>query len=647
MYAHNKQFQIGDKINGEYSIIDIFGGEGKTGMGVVYLVQSRETPGHVVLKTHQKRLDAKSKEQFIKEAKSWIDIGVHHNIVQAYWVREFQDQLFVCAEYIRPDEHGFNTLTQIIEQGFIRPEFILTWAAQFCYGMDHALSKGMIAHRDIKPANLMVDRNGVLKVSDFGLAKPKLQEKTKLFGLFSKDKTTNSDHEVMGTLPFMSPEHIENPKAVDHRSDIYSFGIVLYQMLTGNRYPFEINLNKGHLFEQFRNAHLNTAPSLPNIELMPLVEKCLAKNRKDRYQTYDGFLKDIKKHSASLNIKIPPQVILNAEHEELYAKAQSYTAIGEMPKAHEFICEYVNKYPENYCGWTEKGRIEYDLGLFDDAISSTNQSLDINPYNSHAWNNLGILYGKANAPVEKRIYALEQAIKYDPFNAGALANLIGPYLDSGNYRAATDTSNKVLSLNHEKHNVQHNVKSAIITLLEKRKTELSFELLSTWIKYFPDDLDSWHNLGLTALATNNIDKAIECFEKTYNANPNDNFALEYLAKLYFDKKKGIQCIEACNELIQRKHKLGLAVGLKARVMNFMGAYGPAINLLFPYVKHNPDNETFLLIKAEIHAYNEKYKQALQDYQRALKIVERNNPPDLAERKQFIMAHISELNKKVN
>ena len=104
-------------------------------------------------------------------AHAWIKAGAHVNIVQAHWVREIANQLFVAAEYISPDEDGRNNLTHFINQGRLRTEIVLLWAAQFCYGMDYAKSKGVLAHRDIKPDNLMIDKTGTLKITDFGLAK--------------------------------------------------------------------------------------------------------------------------------------------------------------------------------------------------------------------------------------------------------------------------------------------------------------------------------------------------------------------------------------------------------------------------------------------------------------------------------------------
>ena len=106
-----KQYKPGDQIGGEYEVLKVFGGENQSGMGVVYLVKNREIPMPFVMKTFQRSLSLIANKQFLSECNSWINAGAHQNIVQAIWVREIADQIFIAAEYVAPDEEGRSNLS--------------------------------------------------------------------------------------------------------------------------------------------------------------------------------------------------------------------------------------------------------------------------------------------------------------------------------------------------------------------------------------------------------------------------------------------------------------------------------------------------------------------------------------------------------
>lgn len=363
-----QQYKPGDNIGGEYRVLKVFGGESQSGMGVVYLVENREIPVPIILKTFQSAISEDAKRRFLLEAHSWVKAGAHSNIVQSYWVREIAGQIFIAAEYVEPDEEGRNNLSHYLNIGQLCNEIILLWTVQFCHGMAYAISKGVLAHRDVKPDNLMIDRATNLKVTDFGLAKSiDLNEQHKEHGLwffrkkilpktFSKTLT----HSAMGTLPYMAPEQFINAKYADHRSDIYSFGIVLYQMVTGNLYPYRINTNVADISAEFYNAHINQKPQSINSPLMPIICRCLEKKPNHRYSSCIDFIDDVNIVAQSLNIRLPKIVHIAKEDEELYSQAQSYVALGDKDGALKAIDEYVSKYPEKACGWTDKGRIHLE-----------------------------------------------------------------------------------------------------------------------------------------------------------------------------------------------------------------------------------------------------------------------------------------------
>ncbi len=126
---------------------------------------------------------------------------------------------FIVMEYV----DGVN-LRQTIRSGKLTPKEALAIVPQICEALQYAHDEGVV-HRDIKPENILIDKKGRVKIADFGLAK--------LLGRESKDHALTATNHVMGTVRYMAPEQMEGSRSVDHRADIYSLGVVLYEMLTG------------------------------------------------------------------------------------------------------------------------------------------------------------------------------------------------------------------------------------------------------------------------------------------------------------------------------------------------------------------------------------------------------------------------------
>jgi len=645
-----QQYKLGDRIGGEYPVLKVFGGETQSGMGVVYLVRNRELPRPIVLKTFQRAVSDDAKRQFVSEAHAWIKAGAHTNIVQAFWVREIAGQVFVAAEYIVPDEEGRNNLTHFLSAGQLRPEIILLWAAQFCHGMDYARSKGVLAHRDIKPDNLMIDGTATLKVTDFGLAKSidldaaSPQPGWWRFGrkqaveTFSKTITGSA----MGTLPYMAPEQFLDAKSVDHRADIYSFGIILYQMVTGNRYPYRIRFDAPDVAAEFFRAHTDQSPPPLESPLMPIISRCLEKAPDRRYATYDAFLRDLSAVAKGLQVTLPKVVHVAKEDEELYAQAQSYVTLGDKARALRAIDEYVSKYAENECGWTEKGRIHFERGEYAQGLAATRTSLDVNPYNTHAWNNLGILLNRTSAPIAEVKKAFANALHFDPYNTAAMINLIGPLVLHKEYSEAAALTARALKLRPDKPLVRQKAEALLKEFLDEGHLDAAETLLSGWTEARPTDKDAWHNLGLISVDKGALDQAIQCFKMVHELSPQENFAVLQLAKVCFQKKKARECLEYCNKLLQRGYEPLIAVGLKARVVNFVGGYEQALNFLQPYLDHNPENDALWVVLSEIHEYRHNYVAASKALQSAKRLLERSKGEQKADNLRFVDQKLKQL-----
>ena len=189
---------------------------GKGGMGAVYKARQPDLDRFVALKILPSETGAGSAERFNREARALARLS-HPNIVAVYDFGRVEGLNYFIMEYV----DGVNI--RQLEQGVrISPREALQIIPQICDALQYAHDEGVV-HRDIKPENVLVDRKGRVKVADFGLAKI----------LNRADMRLTGEGQVMGTPHYMAPEQVERPLEVDHRADIFSLGVVLYEMLTG------------------------------------------------------------------------------------------------------------------------------------------------------------------------------------------------------------------------------------------------------------------------------------------------------------------------------------------------------------------------------------------------------------------------------
>ncbi len=193
---------------------------GRGGMGSVYKARQKNLDRIVALKVipPEAAKDPAFIERFGREARAMAKLN-HPNIVTVYDYGHEGELCWLLMEYV----DGVN-LRHALRAGRLAPREALAIVPQICDALQYAHDQGVV-HRDIKPENVLLDRSGRVKIADFGLAK--------LLGKGPDDFTLTRTQQVMGTPRYMAPEQIEKPTTVDHRADIYSLGVVIYEMLTG------------------------------------------------------------------------------------------------------------------------------------------------------------------------------------------------------------------------------------------------------------------------------------------------------------------------------------------------------------------------------------------------------------------------------
>jgi two-component system LytT family response regulator len=257
---------------------------GQGGMGAVYLADDTRLGRRVALKvlTPEVAADPDRMQRFVQEAKLASAL-THPNVAYIHEIGQDGDLWFLAMEYV-----DGSPLSARIQEGALKVPEILHIGIQVADALDDAHSKGIV-HRDIKPANLMLTPRGHVKVLDFGLAKLEKALKS------SQDtQLLTSAGLVLGTVEYMSPEQALG-REVDHRTDIFSLGVVLYEMSTG-RLPFA-GANSSETMARVLQAQPDAMArfnyEVPE-ELERVVRKCLEKERERRYQSARELLVDLK-----------------------------------------------------------------------------------------------------------------------------------------------------------------------------------------------------------------------------------------------------------------------------------------------------------------------------------------------------------------
>jgi len=290
---------IGETVS-HYKILEKIGGGG---MGVVYKAQDTRLDRSVALKFLPPGLtrDPEARERFIHEAKAASALQ-HANICTVHDIGETEDgQLFIVM-----DCYDGETLKKKIERGPFPIEEAVAIAIQVAQGLSRA-HEASIVHRDIKPANLMVTKRGEVKIVDFGLAK--------LSGRTVLTKTGST----VGTVAYMSPEQARS-ETVDARTDVWSLGVVLYEMLTGKK-PFESEYEQALVYSilsQDPKPMKDLRADVPEA-IEKICRRAMAKDRTARYETASELLADLESYKAGTRLSLQTRKVLSKKRKVAYA----------------------------------------------------------------------------------------------------------------------------------------------------------------------------------------------------------------------------------------------------------------------------------------------------------------------------------------
>lgn len=270
-------------------------------MGAVYKARQPGLDRLVAVKILPREIgdDPAFAQRFTREAQAMAQLS-HPHIVSVYDFGNTDGTFYIVMEYV----DGPN-LRQMIRAGKLQPEQALAIVPQICEALQYAHDEGIV-HRDIKPENLLLDKKGRLKIADFGLSKLLREDR--------QEVSLTGTHQVMGTLRYMAPEQMQGSSAVDHRADIYSLGVVFYEMLTGQ-------LPIGRFEPPSKKVQVD-------VRLDEVVLRSLESAPDRRYQHASDVKTDVESIVGASDTRLPPAKPVTVELESSVRRRLKIPAIG-------------------------------------------------------------------------------------------------------------------------------------------------------------------------------------------------------------------------------------------------------------------------------------------------------------------------------
>ncbi len=518
-----QDIKIGDKIGDEFIVLDILGGDEtnlnhtKTRFGVVYIVHDKDK--HILaLKTFQDRYmnDNIEFENFKFESLECVKLKPHPNIVFCSSVEVIKQRPFLVMEPILPNNEGRQSLKDYFNLN-LSLEQILDWLIQFCYGMEFINDNGIKYHGDIKPENILVNFLNQIKISDFGL-----------LGL----KDTTLDDSFKGTYQYMAPETFKGTNNIN--TDIYAFGIVLFQLVNNGNVPF---YTESINYEDWEELHNNEkVPESKSLDY--IIQKCLQKDSKNRFSSFKELRLELEKNFLKISSKklYKPKLYQLDDDLNNLIISHSYAQYNDLDNFKKYSENIKNS--ENRTILLEYGIDLIFIGDYKKAISVLKKIIKIDSKSDDDFNdldrlyfNLGHAYHENNRLFDAETQYLKCISLNDNYNK-AKVNLGNVYSAIGDFEKALHYYDDVLNTQDDFYEAIYN-KALLLSKMHKIKEA---EHLFNKIQYVKDNKRLFIDKALMYYNTNDIQSLLELSNIDIMDEKNVD-ALLFMIEIHISKKE--------------------------------------------------------------------------------------------------------------
>ena len=580
---------------------EILGDNENGGMGEVYFCRDKRSGQLYALK--KAKADPKYEAVLKQEASFALELGKHPNIVYTTTIGHEGDMYYIVMELIGEQNtispQG-NTLVSEFNKSTngIPVEQAYKWAIEFCEGMKYLTSKGMKAHKDIKPANIFITKDKTLKIGDFGLAGTNPQKAT-------------------GTPGYRAPEVKQG--IFNEQTDIYSFGIVLYQLFNkgysltdATQYTKAGTEMLGKEEDSYPNAEEITSPHAQDI-----IRKCLQQDPQKRYQTFTELEGDLIQALQTLN----PQYQFNPAQEEplnaeeYFGKGLGWDRLQDYHKAIQNYDKAVKLAPKNINVYYNRGLVKGKLQDYSGAIQDYDKAIALDPKNVAAYNNRGI----ANADLKDYAGAIadyNKTIELDPQNAAAYNNRGIAKANLKNYAGAIEDYNRAIELDPKYANAYNN------RGVSKKNTKNfmgSIEDYDKAIELDPKNAGYYNNRGNARIELKDYVNALLDYDKAIELAPRE-------ASLYYtrgitknDIKNYHGAIEDLNKAILLNPQYTIAYNNRGDVKYELGDYVNALLDFDKVISLDPLFATAYNSRGNAKSHLKNFTGAITDYSMAIKL----------------------------